>query len=119
RIARLIGEDPMALLGEVPQPAATSANLLRTRAGWAETVAAARRRYATVPSEFFERVGNLGGSGLPDRVDVQLVGEFARALHDAEHRSDEQATEVTARLGAEVEHRRARVNDQEPKRRAR
>lgn len=61
---------------------ASSWRRLRERPEWRDEAATARARYPTVPSEYFDAVGQIFDT-LPRRIDAQFIGEMARVLHDA------------------------------------
>jgi plasmid maintenance system antidote protein VapI len=72
---------------EAPPKEPASWRRLRERKEWAEELATARARYPTVPSHYFDAVGQIFDT-LPHRLDAQFIGEMARIMHDAAVREE-------------------------------
>ncbi|MGK3981189.1 hypothetical protein WMF38_56860 [Sorangium sp. So ce118] len=68
---------------------------LKQRKEWAAEVETARARYPTVPSEYFDSVGQIFDT-LPHRLDAQFIGEMARIMHDAAVREGSDGPKSTA-----------------------
>lgn len=100
-----VGSDKLARIGEVLQvsldfivrgigtideASLSEGRRLRERAGWAESVAEARRRHPSMPDRVWEIVGDLAGPDLPQKLDPAFVAGLASQIFDA-HVSGDQA----------------------------
>jgi plasmid maintenance system antidote protein VapI len=68
---------------------------LRERPEWADELATARVRYPTVPTTYFDAVGQLFDT-LPHCIDAQFIGEMARIMHDCAVRDGSEGPKSTA-----------------------